>query len=158
MPRAQANRREGGAELLSRREAAEYLGVAEKTLAIWKVTGRQALPVVKVGRLAKYRRSDLDRFLSSSTFEPQQKACTPPIVGQHAPKDSRAVPARPTQPSVEFAELRLVEQQPHQVPARSLDETIASVEVIFPNGIKLRLGPNCPSDLVQSVLALLESR
>ncbi len=36
--------------LLSRKEAAAYLGVAEQTLAIWKTTGRYSLPVVKIGR------------------------------------------------------------------------------------------------------------
>ena len=50
-------------ELLSRREAAAYLGVSEQTLAIWKTTGRYSLPVVKMGRLAKYRKSDLDAFI-----------------------------------------------------------------------------------------------
>ena len=51
--------------LLSRKEAAEYLGVSEQTLAIWKCTQRYALPVVKVGRLAKYRKTDLDEFIRS---------------------------------------------------------------------------------------------
>ena len=50
-------------ELMSRREAAVYLGVTEQTLAIWKTTGRYSLPVVKIGRLAKYRKSDLDAFI-----------------------------------------------------------------------------------------------
>jgi len=53
--------------LLSRKEAAAYLGVAEQTLAIWKTTGRYSLPVVKIGRLAKYRKSDLDAFIASRT-------------------------------------------------------------------------------------------
>lgn len=52
-------------ELLSRKEAAVYLGVSEHTLAIWKVTGRYRLPVVKIGRLAKYRLSDLNAFIQS---------------------------------------------------------------------------------------------
>lgn len=50
--------------LMSRREAALYLGIAEQTLAIWKTTGRYNLPVVKIGRLAKYRKSDLDAFIA----------------------------------------------------------------------------------------------
>ena len=49
--------------LLSRREAALYLGVSEQTLAIWKCTGRYNLPVVKIGGLAKYRKADLDAFI-----------------------------------------------------------------------------------------------
>jgi len=50
-------------DLLSRREAAAYLGVSEQTLAIWKCAGRYDLPVIKIGRLAKYKRSDLDAFI-----------------------------------------------------------------------------------------------
>lgn len=50
-------------ELLSRREAAAYLGIAENTLAIWKSSGRYGLPYIKLGRLVKYRRVDLDAFI-----------------------------------------------------------------------------------------------
>lgn len=53
-------------ELLTRREAADYLGVSEQTLAIWKCTGRYKLPYVKIGRLVKYRKSDLDAFIASN--------------------------------------------------------------------------------------------
>ena len=49
--------------LLSRKEAATYLGVSEQTLAIWKCTKRYNLPFVKIGRLVKYRRADLDDFI-----------------------------------------------------------------------------------------------
>jgi len=51
-------------ELLSRKQAAEYLGVTEQTLAIWKCTGRYNLPCVKIGRLVKYRRTDLNAFIN----------------------------------------------------------------------------------------------
>ncbi len=54
-------------ELLSRKDAARYLGVSEGTLAVWKCTGRYALPCVKIGRLAKYRRADLDAFIARQT-------------------------------------------------------------------------------------------
>jgi hypothetical protein len=50
-------------ELLSRKAAAEY-GVTEQTFAIWKCTGRYNLPFVKVGRVVKYRRSDLNDFIN----------------------------------------------------------------------------------------------
>ena len=50
-------------KLLNRREAAEMLGVKEGTLAIWHTTNRYRLTVIKVGRLAKYRVSDIERFL-----------------------------------------------------------------------------------------------
>ncbi len=56
-----------GGGLLTRREAAAYLGIAEMTLSIWKSTGRYNLPVVKVGRLVRYKKSDLDAFIERRT-------------------------------------------------------------------------------------------
>lgn len=53
-------------ELLSRKHAAEYLGIAEGTLAVWACTGRYDLPVIKIGRLSKYRISDLDTFIQNN--------------------------------------------------------------------------------------------
>lgn len=55
-------------ELLSRREAAAYLGIAENTLAIWKCHNRYGLPFVKLGRLVKYRKLDLDAFIEKRLF------------------------------------------------------------------------------------------
>lgn len=52
-------------ELMSRKEAAAYLGVSEITLAIWKSTGRYGLKVYKIGRLCKYKKADLDAFIAS---------------------------------------------------------------------------------------------
>jgi excisionase family DNA binding protein len=49
--------------LLSRKEAAAYLGINERTLANWKCAKRYQLPTVKIGRLVKYRQSDLDLFI-----------------------------------------------------------------------------------------------
>lgn len=54
-------------ELLSRDQAAEYIGVRPQTLAIWALTGRYSLPMIKVGRLCKYRRENLDQFLARNT-------------------------------------------------------------------------------------------
>lgn len=53
--------------LLSRQEAAEFLGVKEDTLAVWLSTRKYDLPVVKVGRLARYRYSDLLDFIERRT-------------------------------------------------------------------------------------------
>ena len=53
--------------LLTRDQAAEYLGVAPQTLAIWAMSGRYGLKFVKVGRLCKYFRRDLDKWLESRT-------------------------------------------------------------------------------------------
>lgn len=52
--------------LRSRNEAAEYLGVAPQTLAVWASTGRYPLPMVKIGRCVKYRQSDLDSFIEAN--------------------------------------------------------------------------------------------
>ena len=52
-------------DLMSRREAAAYLGIAEMTLAIWRSTGRYNLNMYKIGRLAKYKRADLDAFIAA---------------------------------------------------------------------------------------------
>jgi excisionase family DNA binding protein len=53
--------------LFRRDEAAAYLGVTSHTLAVWKSSKRYDLPVVKVGRLVRYRKSDLDAFLARRT-------------------------------------------------------------------------------------------
>lgn len=55
-------------ELLTRQEAAEYLGITSRTLAVWACVKRYNLPYVKIGRLVKYRRSDLDIFIKKRTI------------------------------------------------------------------------------------------
>jgi len=52
--------------LLSRAEAAEYLGLSVQTLAKWAMEG-QHLKFIKVGKFAKYRQADLDRWIESRT-------------------------------------------------------------------------------------------
>ena len=54
--------------LLTRTAAAEYLGVSKGTLEVWACTKRYPLPYVKVGRLVKYRLSDLQAFVTSRTI------------------------------------------------------------------------------------------
>ncbi len=56
-------------DLLSRTEAAEYLGISPKTLAVWACTQRYHLPFVKVGRLVRYRRIDLEAFIIDRTVQ-----------------------------------------------------------------------------------------
>jgi len=48
-------------------QASEILSVKESTLAVWRSTGRYNLPYIKVGRLVKYRISDLAEFLARRT-------------------------------------------------------------------------------------------
>ncbi len=52
--------------LLTRKAAAEFLGVKENTLAVWATTKRHPLPYIKVGRLVKYRLADLQAFLEQN--------------------------------------------------------------------------------------------
>lgn len=54
-------------KLLSREEAADFLGVSKGTLEVWASTKRYPLPFVKIGRLAKYRLSDLLKFIEDRT-------------------------------------------------------------------------------------------
>lgn len=55
--------------LLSREEAAQFLGVSKGTLEVWACTKRYDLPYVKVGRLAKYWLSDLHAFAQGRKIE-----------------------------------------------------------------------------------------
>jgi excisionase family DNA binding protein len=62
-------------QLLTRREAATYLGVSEQTLAAWKCTGRRQVPCIKIGRMVRYRKADLDSFIAKHAegyYEPLQ--------------------------------------------------------------------------------------
>lgn len=53
--------------LFTRPEAAEYLGVRPQTLAVWASTGRYSLQYVRVGKKAMYKKSELDRWITSRT-------------------------------------------------------------------------------------------
>jgi excisionase family DNA binding protein len=57
--------------LLTRKQAADFLGVKEHTLAVWACNKRYTLPYVKVGRLVKYRYSDLLNFVEQRTHNPE---------------------------------------------------------------------------------------
>ena len=48
---------------LNNEEAAQYLGLKAATLNKWRVFG-EGPPFIKVGRLVRYRRTDLDAYLS----------------------------------------------------------------------------------------------
>jgi len=53
----------GQTNLLTRKQAAAYLGIKTQTLACWACNKRYVLPFVRVGRLIKYRVEDLDNFI-----------------------------------------------------------------------------------------------
>lgn len=54
-------------ENLNTQQAAQFLGVKEGTLETWRCTKRYDLPFVKVGRLVRYKKSALIRWLDSRT-------------------------------------------------------------------------------------------
>ena len=55
-------------DLLTREQAADFLGIKPQTLAVWHTTKRYNLPFIKVGSRVRYRRSDLERFLNERTI------------------------------------------------------------------------------------------
>ena len=56
-------------DLLTRAQAAEYLGVKPNTLAVWASTKRYPLPFIRIGRSIKYRLQHLDDFIASQTIK-----------------------------------------------------------------------------------------
>jgi excisionase family DNA binding protein len=54
-------------DLLTEKEAANFLNVAPGTLSVWRSVGRYAVPFLKVGSKVRYRRSDLEAWLESRT-------------------------------------------------------------------------------------------
>ena len=55
-------------QLVNRHEAAQFLGVAENTLAVWATNKRYNLPYVKIGRCVRYKLSDLNAFIEKRTL------------------------------------------------------------------------------------------
>lgn len=62
---------------LTRREAAAYLGVSEKTLGVWASNGRYEIPYYKLGNRTLYERADLDSFLASRKMLHSGKPANP---------------------------------------------------------------------------------
>ena len=50
--------------LMTTEQAADYLAIKPATLAVWRSTNRKRLAYVKVGGQVRYRRTDLDQFIS----------------------------------------------------------------------------------------------
>ncbi len=53
-------------KLLTTKQAAEFLGIETHTLYAWRHLKRYSLPVVKIGRLNKYRLSALNEFVENN--------------------------------------------------------------------------------------------
>lgn len=62
----------GRDSLLSRQEAAQFLGCKPSTLAAWACRGSGGPRVTKIGRLVKYRLSELQAYLDKQTFDTAQ--------------------------------------------------------------------------------------
>jgi excisionase family DNA binding protein len=58
-------------QLITRKQLAGVLGVAERTLSNWATDGRYELPYVKIGSKVMYRRSDVERWLEKRTIRTQ---------------------------------------------------------------------------------------
>lgn len=54
-------------DMLTENQAAEMIGLQPGTLTNWRSRGVYGLPFVKVGRLVRYRRSDVEKWLASRT-------------------------------------------------------------------------------------------
>ena len=50
-------------KLITPEATANLLGLSLATLTIWRATGRYNLPYVKVGRLVRYKLSDVESFI-----------------------------------------------------------------------------------------------
>jgi len=53
-------------KLLTRKEASTFLDLKENTLAVWATNKRYNLPFYKIGRLVKYKISDLENFITEN--------------------------------------------------------------------------------------------
>ncbi|CAK0763384.1 DNA-binding protein [Gammaproteobacteria bacterium] len=61
--------------LLTRINAAAYLGVKPSTLDNWACTGRYNLPYIKVGKLALYQIDTLNQWIERRTNKVGKAGC-----------------------------------------------------------------------------------
>jgi len=52
--------------LMKPEDAAEYLQISANTLCVWRSTNRKRIPYVKIGGHVRYRRQDLDAFITDN--------------------------------------------------------------------------------------------
>lgn len=55
-------------KLLNIKEAAEYLGISANTLYQW--VNQRKIKYIKIGRLLKFFKQDLDEFIESNVVKP----------------------------------------------------------------------------------------
>lgn len=53
--------------LLTTEETAQLINVKKSTLDTWRCLGRYSLPFVRIGRLVRYRREDVLKWLDRNT-------------------------------------------------------------------------------------------
>ena len=59
---------ESNKNLLTRFEAADYLGISESTLANWACTKKYELAYARIGRSVRYKKSTLDDFIQNNEY------------------------------------------------------------------------------------------
>jgi len=59
-----------GPDLMNKQEAAAYLTIAVRTLDDWRAAKR--VPCVTIGGIVRFRRADLDAFLTAHTSQPRE--------------------------------------------------------------------------------------
>lgn len=64
------NKRDGPDRLLTPEEAAEILNVSVNTLRQWR-SRQRGVPWIKVGHFARYKTSDLLRYIEENTQHPK---------------------------------------------------------------------------------------
>lgn len=55
-------------DLINQKEAANILGVSCKTLEGWRYKRDYRLPFIKVGRLVKYSKKDIEKYLEQQKW------------------------------------------------------------------------------------------
>ena len=60
-------------KLIGQEEAANFLGVLPKTMSVWRSTKRYNIPFYKIGRLVKYKMSDLEKWVEERTVYNEKK-------------------------------------------------------------------------------------
>ncbi len=55
-------------QLINPLKVSEIIGVSIGTLAVWRSTGRYALPFIKIGSKVMYRLSDVNAFIEQRMF------------------------------------------------------------------------------------------
>lgn len=64
--------------LLTHRQAADFLGIKEGTLHVWRNVffEKHPIPYIKIGKLVKYRMSDLEDYINNRTQLEHKKEST----------------------------------------------------------------------------------